>query len=345
MTVAIAGSEGVLLAHYGELLCRLQGEKGVSEAQVLEGTGLTRGQLQEPGRRMSLAATLRLLRNVQAMDPSPDLGVRLGVPLNIGSHGFLGYAFQSSRTLGEAFDLAVRYLRTRTSLFDIRIERDGDKAALVLDERYDLGDLTQLVADAVITSILSIGQQMFGVMLAQQITLSLPYPEQQHHQGWRRKTGLNLQFGSAWMKVQFPAAWLDMPLSTADPNLAALAAARCEEELRQAGESNDIVSRVREIARRHLADENSLEKVADELHLTTRTLRRRLQQAGTSYQNLIEQLRHRLAVEHLLHSQRSVDDIASLLGYSDPSNFGRAFRRWTGQSPRDYRRDHGNVTP
>ena len=337
MTVAIAASEGVLLAHYGDLLCRLMGEKGVGEDIVLAGTGLTRGQLQDPGRRMSLAATLQLLRNVRAIDPSPDLGVRLGAPLNIGSHGFLGYAFQSSRNLGEAFDLAVRFLRTRTSLFDIRIEREGERTALVLDERYDLGDLTQLVADAVITSILSIGQQMFGVMLAQQITLCLPYPEQKHHQGWRQKSGLNLQFGSAWMQLQFPSAWLDMPLSTADPNLAALAAARCEEELRQAGESNDIVSRVRDIARRHLADENSLEKVAAELHLTARTLRRRLQQAGTSYQNLIEQLRQRLAVEYLLHSQRPVDDIASLLGYSDPSNFGRAFRRWTGQSPREYR--------
>lgn len=340
MTVAVPAAEGILLAHYAELLCRLQGQKGVSEERVLDGTGLTRAQLQEPGRRMSLAATLQLLRNVREIDPSPDLGVRLGVPLNIGSHGFLGYAFQSSRNLGEAFDLAVRFLRTRTSLFDIRIERDGEHAALVLDERYDLGDLTQLVADAVITSILGIGQQMFGVMLARQVTLCLPYPEQKHHQGWRQKAGLDLQFGSAWMQLQFPAAWLDMPLSTADPNLAALAAARCEEELRQAGESNDIVSRVRDIARRHLADENSLEKVAAELHLTARTLRRRLQQAGTSYQNLIEQLRQRLAVEYLLHSQRSVDHIASLLGYSDPSNFGRAFRRWTGESPREYRQQY-----
>ncbi|MEE4250023.1 MAG: AraC family transcriptional regulator, partial [Alcanivoracaceae bacterium] len=339
-TVAIAASEGVLLAHYGDLLCRLMGEKGIGEDVVLAGTGLSRAQLQEPGRRMSLPATMQLLRNVRGADQSADLGVRLGAPLNIGSHGFLGYAFQSSRNLAEAFDLAVRFMRTRTSLFDIRIERDGERAALVLDERYDLGDLAQLVADAVITSILGIGQQMFGVMLAQQVALCLPYAEQQHHQGWRNKTGLNLQFGSAWLQVQFPAAWLDMTISTADPNLAALAAARCEEELRQAGESNDIVSRVRDIARRHLMDENSLEKVAGELHMTTRTLRRRLQQAGTSYQALIEQMRKRLAVEYLLHSQRSVDDIAGSLGYSDPSNFARAFRRWTGESPREYRQQY-----
>jgi len=337
VTVAMPITEGVLLAHYGDLLCDLLVERGHSEEAVLAGTGLTRAQLRESGRHMSLAATLQLFRNSRRLDPSADLGVRLGAPLNIGSHGFLGYAFQSSSTLGAAFDLAVRYMRTRTSLFDIRIEREGKNATLIFYERYELGDLTPLFADAIITSILAIGRTMFGVILAQQITLSLPYCEQSHHLIWRQNTGLNLHFGSALMGVRFPAAWLDMPLSTADSSLAILAAARCEEELRQAGESNDIVSRVRDLARRYLADENSLERVAEELHLTTRTLRRRLQQAGTSYQGLVEQLRQRLAVENLLHSQRTVEEIASLLGYSDSSNFARAFRRWTGKTPRQYR--------
>ena len=70
------------------------------------------------------------------IDPAPDLGIRLGAPMNLGSHGFLGYAFQSSRTLGDAFDLVVRFVRTRTSLLDTRIERQGNRAALVLEERY-----------------------------------------------------------------------------------------------------------------------------------------------------------------------------------------------------------------
>jgi AraC-like DNA-binding protein len=64
-----------------------------------------------------------------------------------------------------------------------------------------------------------------------------------------------------------------------------------------------------------------------------------LQQAGTSYLTLVEQIRRRRAEEYLLHTDRSVDDIAGLLGYSDPSNFGRAFRRWYGESPRQFR-DH-----
>lgn len=337
MTVSVSAPDGVLLAHYGEMLCEFMEKQGINTDQVLDGTGLRRAQLNEPGRRMSLAATLRMLTNVRELDRSAELGMRLGVPMDIGSHGFLGYAVQSSRTLGDAFELAIRFVRTRTSLLDIRIERDGARAALILEERYEFGDLKPLIADALIASILTIGQKWFGAFLAHQIEIDMPCAELKHHRHWREQAGLTLHFGRALLQIHFPSQWLDMPLSTADPQLAALAAARCEEELQHAGEDTDIVTRVRDIARRHLAEENSLEIAAEQLHLTTRTLRRRLQQAGTSYLELVEQLRRRLAEDYLLHSDRSVDEIASLLGYSDPSNFGRAFRRWCGESPRQFR--------
>ena len=86
-----------------------------------------------------------------------------------------------------------------------------------------------------------------------------------------------------------------------------------------------------------LAEQVTLETVADALHISPRTLRRRLAELGTSFQMILEQLRRGRAVELLLHSGLSVEQIGSELGYLDPSNFGRAFRRWTGQSPREYR--------
>src|SRR5690554_7234847 len=116
VTVAMPITEGVLLAHYGDLLCDLLVERGDSEEAVLAGTGLTRAQLRESGRHMSLAATLQLFRNSRRLDPSADLGVRLGAPLNIGSHGFLGYAFQSSSTLGARSEEHTSELQSRPHL-------------------------------------------------------------------------------------------------------------------------------------------------------------------------------------------------------------------------------------
>jgi len=71
--------------------------------------------------------------------------------------------------------------------------------------------------------------------------------------------------------------------------------------------------------------------------MSSRTLKRKLQQLGTSYQKILDDLRKGLAVEHLTQTSSTVDDIALMLGYSDASNFARAFRRWTGRSPTDYR--------
>ena len=271
MTVSASAPEGVLLAQYGELLCQQMEKQGITAQQVLDGTGLQRAQLSEPGRRMSLAATLRMLANVREQDPSPQLGVRMGMSMNIGSHGFLGYAVQSSRTLGQAFELVIRYVRTRTSLLDIRIDRDGARAALILEERYPLGDLKAMIADALITSILTIGKKWFGAFLAHQIEIDMPCDAGEHHRHWREQAGLKVNFGRALLQIHLPAQWLDIPLSTADPQLAALAAARCEEELQQAGADRDIVTRVRDLAGRHLAEDNSLGIIAAQLHLTTRT--------------------------------------------------------------------------
>ena len=89
--------------------------------------------------------------------------------------------------------------------------------------------------------------------------------------------------------------------------------------------------------REYLPSNPTLDQAAAAQAMSARTLRRRLSDLGTSYQLMMEQMRRGRAVELLLHSDRTVDAIAQALGYGDPSNFGRAFRRWTGVSPRLYR--------
>ncbi|MBZ2188433.1 AraC family transcriptional regulator [Alcanivorax sp. JB21] len=332
---------GVLLGEYAEMLCQFMGQAHPVSA-LLAGTGLSRDLFSEPGYRLSMTATRRLLRNARQLDPAPDLGMRLGQPLNFGSHGFLGYAAISSSTLGQAFELAVRYIRTRAGLFDIQMLQDGDMTVVRFDARHALDDLLPLVCDALVTSILSIGEQMFRVIPAHRVHLLLPYGEAPHHQRWREHSDFQLHFGqlhlgASALVIRFPAQWMAAPLDTADPQLAMLAAARCEEELRLAGGADDVIIQVRQLARRFLREDNAQQCVADAMHISVRTLRRHLARANTTYKALSDVLRHELAVDLLRDRTRSVEDIASELGYSDPSNFGRAFRRWAGMSPRQFR--------
>ncbi|MDX1757094.1 MAG: AraC family transcriptional regulator [Marinobacter sp.] len=337
MTRSPHPSAGVLSVEYARLICQAFANQGGDADQLLQGTGLTIRTLQDLQGTLSLQVTKQLLTNYRQRDGRDDLGVRLGAALNIGSHGFLGYAFQSSQTLGQAFDLAIRYLRTRTSLYELQLEHQGDGTRLVLEERYPLGELSALVADALVTSILSIGSHILTFLPALDVQLRFPFPERPHHRYWSQINGIQVTFDCAEISFLFPTSWLASPLPTADPQLAALAAARCEAELAQAKQEDDLVLLVRQKIRRHLASPDAMAQVAAELCMTTRTLRRKLYQAGTHYNALVDELRHRLAVDWLLHSPATVEQIAADLGYSDPSNFSRAVRRWTGESPRRFR--------
>jgi AraC-like DNA-binding protein len=164
------------------------------------------------------------------------------------------------------------------------------------------------------------------------------YREQPHHGELRALVGGPLVFGAPFNRIQFPASELDLPLRGADPHLAQLA--RRQLELRLAAVSKqvtDLATRVRERLAAQLSEDLSLARVAKDLRVSTRTLRRRLEEAGLSFQQLRQEVRKAQAARYLAQSDESIEHIAARLGYQDPSNFRRAFRRWTGVAPSTFR--------
>ena len=335
MTAARRLAAETLSGHYLAMLCQHMSTKGISAEQLINGSTLRVEDLDASGLQVPLQTCLLVFANAQRLAPDPALGLHLGKLLNIRSHGFLGYAVLSSRTIGEAADLAVRYFRTRTSLLEIRLFREGEMAVIQLDERAPLGPLKTLILDALMSLFIVCGQQLTGRRFSAEMRLA--YAEQAHHAELRTLLGNRLSFDCAFTQVRFPHTGLGVALGLPDPQLLEMAKAQCEAELQRLHDEGGLLPEVRRLAKQYLAEQASLERVAEALHLSPRTLRRRLMELGTSFQMILEQLRRGHAVELLLHSTLSVEQIASELGYLDPSNFGRAFRRWTGQSPRAYR--------
>lgn len=335
MTAARRAAVETLSGDYIGLLCQQAAAHGIAISDMLAGTSLTAEQLMQPGSQVMLTDCATVFANLQRLRPDPGAGLQLGKLLNIRSHGFLGYAVLSSRTVGEAADLAIRYFRTRTSLMEIRLFREGDMAVIQLDERVPLGALKPLVLDALISLMIVCGQQLVGTRFNAEVRLA--FPERPHHAELREQLGDRVSFDCAFTQFRFPRRGLQVSLGLPDPQLLAMAKAQCEAELQRLQDEGGLLPEVRRISKLYLAEPVTLERVADVLHLSPRTLRRRLVELGTSFQMILEQLRRGRAVELLLHSSLSVDQIASELGYQDPSNFGRAFKRWTGQSPREYR--------
>ena len=148
-----------------------------------------------------------------------------------------------------------------------------------------------------------------------------------------------VRFDQPVTQLIFDAAYLDLPLTMADPVSRQIAYTELERSLGALGDADaDVVPRVRKLVLRPEGGIRSLEDVAGELGVSPRTLKRRLAGAGVTYSDLLEEERREMAFLLLRTPESSIDAVAERLGYSDPSNFRRAFQRWTGLSPAAYRK-------
>lgn len=330
-------TEYAISAEYLPLLLEMLERRGIGQDQLLADLPLSPRAWREPGARIPLPLFEKIGRRVLELTGEPWVGWEFGANMTISSHGFLGYAAMSSETLGDALELAVKFFRTRTTIVELQFFTEGDTAVLQIDELVSLNELAPFVVEALFSSFHFIGLKLVPEMVPEG-ELRFAYPEPEYFRRMRELVPVPCLFDSAHHQMRFPVSKLDEKLRFADPRLARMAEAQCEQELATIKSPPALLGQVRRIILGESGRFPGVDEVASELHMSSRTLKRKLQQLGTSYQKVLDDLRKGLAVEYLSQSDKTVDEIALSLGYSDASNFARAFRRWTHRSPSDYRR-------
>jgi AraC-like DNA-binding protein len=171
----------------------------------------------------------------------------------------------------------------------------------------------------------------------QGLEIWVDWPEPDYHDAWRNRLP-PVRFSAPGNLVRLPLSYLDLPTVLADPLASRQAIELCERELEfAAGSEDDIVEQVQHLLRTQQQGYPSLMQLADSLHLSSRTLKRRLQQQGTSFSLMLDDMRHRDARRLLGEGRLPVQKVAERLGYQDPANFTRAFQRWQGETPSQYR--------
>lgn len=321
---------------YAPLLVAMLERYGVSKEQLLAGAAEP-PNLRDPGARLPLQDFVDIVRRAIKLSGAPWLGWDFGATLTLSSHGFLGYAAMSSETLRDAVELAVKFFRTRTTVVDLQLKVEGDTAILQLDELVALHDIQPFVVESLFSSFHFMGLKLLGEV-PMDGELRFAFPEPDYYERMKPLIPVPVLFDCAYNQMRFPASRLDQRLRFADPRLAKMAEAQCEQEMANIKSPPKLLNQVRRIILAQSGRFPSVDEAASDLHMSSRTLKRKLQQLGTSYQTILDDLRKGLAVEYLTQTEITVDDIAVQLGYSDASNFARAFRRWTGRSPSDYRR-------
>lgn len=301
-------------------------------------------QLQHPGpngeltiRDFSFDAFKRLVRDAIDATGEPAFGLLVGERLRVGSHGILGYAVTNSVTPRQALELIERFVQVRTSLVSAKLVISGEHAQLVFAECHPLDRIRQPVMEAIVLTIKNMLDYITrGANPASFVALPFDVPDYANLA--RDLFGCDVRYGAEWAGMAFPIVDLDQPLGSSNPRALTEAVRVCQVELANLTRQHALSSRVRRLMFEKVGDFPSQQVTAQLLNMTPRTLHRRLTDEGTSYRDILESVRHKLAVESVKSGKLSLQEIAFLLGYDSLGNFRRAFIRWEGKSPSEYRR-------
>lgn len=349
MTTASTIERPALLpARYYALLVDLIRQQGVEPESLLRQADSAPGLLVDPDALLSLDQVDALIEAAIAATGRLDLGFHLGRLIKPSSHDFLGYALMTSATFGDALRLAARYWRLITPTFEMTIEYGKDKLCIDLRPALPLRPRTALFH---VETIAAGFHEEIGFLLAGRIPpyeLFLPAALADASPRYRQLAPARAHFrgtqGHA-LQIILPAEVLARPLALADRNALNMARQRCDEALVRLTSEGSLVEWVvlmLDEANDHQPRQQELAKM---LHISTRTMNRRLAAEGANFRELGKRSREARACRMLARTELSVTRIALQLGYRDSANFSRAFRRAQGLSPVEYRRRSGCTDP
>ncbi|PTS86296.1 AraC family transcriptional regulator [Pseudomonas sp. HMWF032] len=326
----------ILPMQYVRQISSLVTDMGIDADAWLARSQLSQAQLQEDEMPLSLAQFCRLVEDVLSCTAEPAFGLLLGERLIVNTHGLLGYAAMNSTNLRQAAHLIERYIGLRTSLINVRLQEIAGETRLIFSETTPLGGISHTVFEAVILAIKNVLDFMtLGSCPLHRIAFAFPSPS--YADLACEVCKCEVEYEQGWNGFVLPTAALDQPLKMADAASFRDAEQILQRELDKLSTEQSMSARVRRVMLEKQHGFPSLNLTARLFHLTPRTLHRRLQAEGTSFKALLEEVRHRLAVEHLKSGHMSVEEIAYSLGYTDLANFRRAFKRWQQQSPSAFR--------
>ncbi|MEQ3725126.1 AraC family transcriptional regulator ligand-binding domain-containing protein [Alcanivorax sp.] len=329
-----AGIPGIYVVLLYDVLVAMK----LDAPSLLVGLGVERDELLAPDRRVSMSLAQTVAERGVAMAEEQGLGFRYARAMSITLHGPVGLLALSSASAYDALDAACRFLGLRAPFLSIDQVHQGGMAHLKLRSTVSLGVASDFVIEAMLVGLVFMIEQLLDAP-PEGLEIRRRGPAPAYLAALKKDVGVPVLFDQDDDALVFPISALQARPRLADPQVAALAREQCEMEFRQwrTDEEGVMAERIRSALQDHMAPLPALENMADRLSVSPRTLKRHLQQAGLSYRQLQDEERYRQAKRLLAKPGNSISEAAYALGYNDVANFSKAFKRWSGLTPKGYR--------
>jgi AraC-like DNA-binding protein len=310
---------------------------------ALARAGLSRDSLRDPNARLPATVAATLWAAAAELAGDPAFGLRASQFVRPTTFHALGFAVYASATLRDALDRLVRYSHVVTSSRELSLEIEGGVVRLSIVGRPSGDRPSYEAVDAVMSLIVrtcrSLTDRSFSVSLVEQ-RRATPADVAPYERFFR----CPVRFAAELDVLTCPVDALDRRLPTANPELAVHNDELVRRYLAEM-QAGNVADRVRAVISQDHGVSASPARVASALGMSVRSLQRRLGEHGVSYLSLVQEVRTELSRAYLLEDRHSVTEIAFRLGFDDASAFSRAFRRWTGLSPTEYRERAAGTGP
>jgi len=320
------------------ILAELAVDHGLSMSDCLAGTGLKQRDLADAMLTVPASYELRVIRNlVDHLGHVPGLGIEAGKRYHFTAFGALGFAMVSCPTMRSVLELTLRYFHLTFAFTQFHVQERGDETHIVLDDSGIPEALRQFVVERDSAAIVTVQRDLFssGPGLFE---LHFSHPEPTYSRLYESFYGLHPTFNAADNRAIASTSTLAEPLPQANELALKAAEDQCKILLNKHTSRAGLAANVRDRLARSGAQMPGMSVLARELGMTQRTLRRRLLDEETTFLKLRDEARLALAEEFLTEFALSVELVSERLGYSDPTCFINAFKRWTGKTPLAYRK-------
>ena len=315
-------------------LLSIIGKAGITPEQLFNQSRIN-GMPGPNNRIFSGIEAVILLATAAELTNDPYLGLRLGQQVGIDSYGTFGFALMSCANLRESIEIMQRYGKV---FFKPHWKSENYNGGLLLWHNLTQGTPAQqrLIAELSFSQLSTIGNSLYRSRL-EGTELQLIYPEPSDVAHYQSFFDAKVIFGAERNQLFLPEYVLDTPVKTANASDHVVFHQQCEEMLRSLTTGEKITTEVRRLLLQSAGDFLGISQIAKHLNMSERTLRRKLKTESVSFRTLFEEVRDLLATEYLTKTDLTVAHIAHLLSYSETVNFRRAFVRWNGITPSEYR--------
>src|ERR1700688_2741245 len=322
-----------ILVTWVKAICRALDAAGCDSSALVAEAGVDAKLLDNPTARCPVVPKSHLWRLAVAATGDAAFGLKVASHIKQTTFHVLSYGLSASSTLKEAFERVQRYCHVASDAIEYEFSRSGAEYHFVIEPAAGVADES---VDALVAANLRMCRSLIGHDYSP-LRIEFRRARPARIEDFQSLLRAPLQFGAARTRLVFDCDAIERPLEGGNPELARHQDAIALQYLSQM-ERDNIQWRVREVLTQRLAHgEPSQEDVAELLNMSARTLQRKLGDCGTTYREILDETRRVLALAYLSAPRHTVSDVTYLLGFSAGSSFTRAFRRWTGRSPCDWR--------